>query len=85
MALRDEPDLPLGVGDHEIAFAGFAGVVHAKDFIDIGWVEMAVIDWMRVGLARAFEGVDFNVEFGIDVHSRENANAVPAPIGKTRR
>jgi hypothetical protein len=59
--LGDEPDLPLGISDHEIALAGFAGVVHAQDFIDVVRVEMAVADGMRVGLTRAFKGVDFDV------------------------
>jgi len=55
MPLRNEPDLPLGVAEDDVAFAGFGGVVHAQDFVDIVWVKTAVIDGVRMGGMGAFE------------------------------
>ena len=77
MPLRNEPDLPLGVGEHEIAFAGFAWVVHAEDFVDVVRVKMALIDGVRMGRVGAVEGVNLHVQSGIDVHGRVDANCAP--------
>src|SRR5207248_5781389 len=37
--LRDEPDLPLGVGQHQIAFGRFRRVVNSQHFVNQLWIE----------------------------------------------
>lgn len=77
VTLGDEPDLAFGVGEDEIAFAGFAGVVGAQDFVDVGGVEAAVFDGMGAGDAGAFHGVNFDIEAGVDVHAGLYSNCGP--------
>jgi hypothetical protein len=61
MALGDEPDLALGVGQHEIAFAGLRGIIHAQHFVDELGIEAGVFDGMRAGNSAGFEWVKLDI------------------------
>jgi len=66
--LRHEPDLPLRVGQHHVAFAGFRRVVHPQNFVDQRWIEMRIVYRMRPGNEPALLRVNLDVQTFVDVH-----------------
>jgi hypothetical protein len=69
MSLGDEPDLPIGIGQDEVALAGFRGVVHAKHFVDELRIETGILDRMRAGDRTGFEWLELDEQPIVDIHN----------------
>src|ERR1039457_1819632 len=60
MSLGNEPDLSIGVGPDEIAFAGLRWVVHAEHFVDELRIETGILDGVGAGDGAGFEWVELD-------------------------
>src|SRR4051794_15158558 len=79
MSLRDEPDLPLWIREHEIALARLRWVVHAEHLVDVAVVKVRVTQRIGNGRVLAGKGADLHVQPVGDVHgsSIEPAHSPP--------
>jgi len=75
--LRNEPDLPLRVREHEVALARFRRVVDAQHFVEQARIELSFVDRVRVGNLPGFQWDDLDEQSVSEVHAAQDSLDLP--------